>query len=781
MSASYVIQFASGELREGLDESAVRRLIESGEMTSDDRLSRDGSPPQEFYLYDEFVDLWDADDFGFGFGGDTPSPPKAVQALAPPPGPAPAAPSAPTFRSDAPVSETEALIDDVLDDVFGPSGDTGAQPLVPQESVEAPSLSARPAVTPPPTPAPPPSRRGTLSAEVEAAVPDPMSPRVSNAVASAPPAVDHAADTAPLPDLAAEIESELASLADGPIIDEREHTGSSSIISSSAIEPLGEEALEANEDPAIFEISESQELPALDLSDAKADPDFHGYDALSDELLDPLTIRELLYDSSLYTALAVAHTADEEALNQSYLNRAELIAARQRSMGRTELDQIAALEDIRRLVFQAFEHLREESTRSAYDAVGAQAGAFANARDVLDIAPLDPTSQDFRGSGTFSMARGMTGRSRAPRELVSAARRLATDSGTKIPRIQSSPKAFAPEGHLSLQNPSEDGGKRPYTSPLAAVDGGPTLITGTHSAVDIPRVYTAPHKAVETGQLSAIGPAREDLFAENVPSLARDEIAEAKRLRRARAAKTGEVEFTIDETPAAGVDALPLTWGGLANTSRAGAGFVQSLVTIILIVGASLYVVMMTDLGAEELNYGGPSPWFYGRVGLLLAMTLLGTVALRRESILRIGLKPSVGGIFIGLGVGAILGVLAALVAPIRVDESVPFEFVAGLLFLQVFSQELFFRGFVTRVLLVEIKKPLYALTISSILYGLFWLSYDVVLGQEGFYVFYYSVLLYGCGLGGILGYLFFRTKSLWTTIVTYYMVLLLAFVFGGG
>ena len=60
-------------------------------------------------------------------------------------------------------------------------------------------------------------------------------------------------------------------------------------------------------------------------------------------------------------------------------------------------------------------------------------------------------------------------------------------------------------------------------------------------------------------------------------------------------------------------------------------------------------------------------------------------------------------------------------------------------------------------------------------------MSYDVVLGQEGFYVFYYSVLLYGCGLGGILGYLFFRTKSLWTTIVTYYMVLLLAFVFGGG
>ncbi|MCA9563530.1 MAG: hypothetical protein KC561_08575, partial [Myxococcales bacterium] len=68
---SYTVHFDDGRTVEGLDAAAVRALISKGDVGVTDTVSRNGEEPCEYFLLDEFVDLWDVDDFDLDGADDS--------------------------------------------------------------------------------------------------------------------------------------------------------------------------------------------------------------------------------------------------------------------------------------------------------------------------------------------------------------------------------------------------------------------------------------------------------------------------------------------------------------------------------------------------------------------------------------------------------------------------------------------------------------------------------------------------------------------------------------
>ena len=484
---------------------------------------------------------------------------------------------------------------------------------------------------------------------------------------------------------------------------------------------------------------------------------FAGYDALSDNLLDPVTVRDLLFEASLYTALAVSHEATDDDLNDAYLRRAELIAQRQRNAKMVELDQVAALEDIRRLVFQCFEYLRDGARRKDYDRRGNLDGIFPPAAPELDLTPMDPNSAEFRNSGTFAAVGRAKVKSRRKGEssddlskYSSGASTLPLTSGEMVPRRSGS---FA-----SLQPPD--------------LSEGTTQGAGRISSMAGPRVYTSPHKAIESGEISTLGVTDAVLFRDEAPTTAREQL---EREEAARAKRGKERTRSLSARAAAIVgpgDAI--TWS--SETDKAGTGFLQSVLGTMIVAGISIVVVTMTTMGDGEFAFANPSSWFYGRNALLLAVALIGSFAVRRESVRQLGVRPAILWAMLAIFIGTALGLVGSMVAPIRIADP-PYAIIVSSFLIQAICQEVYFRGFVTRTLLLEMASPLLAIALSCLMYGVFYLSFRLVLAQEGFFQLYYSILLYGFGLGGIFGWLYYKSKSMWPGMIAHFLTFFFAFL----
>jgi membrane protease YdiL (CAAX protease family) len=496
-------------------------------------------------------------------------------------------------------------------------------------------------------------------------------------------------------------------------------------------------------DPAetLFPPGVSQALrPAPDVTTTGT---FLGYDALSDDQLDPLTIRDLLYDSSLYSVLAVSDDASTEQLNAGYLRRAELITSRQRTLTLDDLRQVAALEDIRRLVFHSFEYLRDQDRRTKHDAYSAAKGGFPSSQLLLGARALDPQSPEFLASGTYAAVRAAAGRIATktgsitvdgPRLAVTADRRVARrDSGQGL-------NAFAPPDDQSAGPPG----------------------------VDVPRTYSSAHKVLASGEHEPIEEPADSgsLFSADVPSAAQQAEEELRRRRTRESRLTGSGRK-------AAVDASPLEWGSAAGPhSRA---IPQAIVTTVLLCAVSLVVVLYTNLGPGEVDWEVGPPWLFGRNALLVGMAFLGTLALRRDPPKALGLEPSPGGIIFGLIMGGFLGFVGAYVSPPRAAHEINMALVFASCAAQAIGHEFFFRGFITRTFLVEMRSPLIALTLSCVFYSVFWMTFYSVLQNQGFWLLY-TVLLFGCGVGGIFAYLFYRTKCVWTVTIAHFMMLFVSF-----
>jgi membrane protease YdiL (CAAX protease family) len=61
------------------------------------------------------------------------------------------------------------------------------------------------------------------------------------------------------------------------------------------------------------------------------------------------------------------------------------------------------------------------------------------------------------------------------------------------------------------------------------------------------------------------------------------------------------------------------------------------------------------------------------------------------------------------------------------------------------------------------------------VFYGTFYLSFHDTMQHTGFYLFYYSLLIFGFGLGGVYGVLYWRTRSIWPGFCAHALILILA------
>jgi membrane protease YdiL (CAAX protease family) len=487
---------------------------------------------------------------------------------------------------------------------------------------------------------------------------------------------------------------------------------------------------------------------------------YEGYDPLADMQLDPVTVLHLLYDSSLYTVLRARPSEGVEPLRGRYMARAGLVAARQRGLRRSDVEQVAALEGIRRLVFQAFEVLLDRSRREAYEATAAATGRLAAAAAFLGLEVED-----------------------APFAFGSAVRLAEIPAAQRSDAFEAVGEAAASFGLTDEASREEDGDPFGINEELSRTTGQQVLTSrgagdgsGEHGVASRAerrsgagvRVYAGVLEAIDSRSHEAVAPVGE-IFEKEAPSRGRRQREASRRTAERLGVHTAGGRAVGSSSEASGVPA-GLRWGSeespLAAVSQA-----LGLTAVPFVL--SLLVVLTTELAAGELGFAGSSPWFFVRGLLLLGLAVVGTVVVRRERVTSLGLGVPFLEMALAVGFGAGLGLVASLVAPIRLPAGAsPVVAVSSMLFMAV-AHEAYFRGFVTRVLLVGLRSAGVAIAVSSGIYGLFALSYGSVLGQpvgEGLWG-----VVGAFALGGVLSLLYWRSRSVWPSAVTHFVALLLA------
>jgi membrane protease YdiL (CAAX protease family) len=691
--ASYVVHYASGQQSDEMDRDAVRELIRQGHIHTDDKLSRNGSDPAEFYLFDEFVDLWDVEDHAYDDFYAPPSTPAASGEHA-------------ALSPYEPVSTRSS-------GEFAPVPTDGAPPLSADDVEQA---------MPAPVVGPESSahRLSDLSeADIHAAVDGFFAPEDDQAR----PAHDTDEHEIVVDD------DELPPLGDDDLFLIEVDDDLGEIAVETLPMPNAQTPAAAPQEPAVdASFAPETELPAAPETEPVELPAwaFSGFDPLADDALDPATILELLLDASVYTVLTISTDVPADQLQTAYLKRAELIAKRQRGLPRSDARQVRAMDDIRRLIYQAYQVLIDPESRQAYHQAASLAGRLPGAAEYLSFEPSVPASP-----------------SPVP-VLPDSADRPA------VPELPSVEQSGSRPGVLSARD-------------LLAAEL--EEVTTTDSAEGV-RLYSHVIDRLGEGSLDQgpVGELFEDTVKVSRPPVTRQSTGRVRQPTDRY--RTYQQLRQFDEVPEGlrwGIDESPVPAVGQAL------GFTTLIATL------SLIVVLGSQWGAEELNYARPSAWHWIRSALLIAAAFVGTIAVRRERASTLGFFPHIGGIGVGLAVGVAVGVLGAWVAPNQLGENLPFGAIAVVaIAAQAFAHEVFFRGFVTRILLVGFTKVFPAIVVSCLIYGAFYLSYLSVWQITGFWKIYYSVLLFGFGLGSIYAVLFWRTRSIWPGVVAHALVLFL-------
>jgi membrane protease YdiL (CAAX protease family) len=662
----YIIHFEDGETSEELGAEELRKMIGDGTVTVRDQVSKEGSAPSEYYLYDEFVDLWDLDD-----------------------------------DDDDPLEvHTGDVRDDESDHLSGPFARTTLQGLSKRHN--------------PMTPLSDDSSSMATEEDVEMAMP---LPTISGTQSGLP------------------------------------------------FEAIGDDV-----DAAMSQVSSPGfEIEGFGDGTGAEDYEFKGYDALRDSMLDPITIYDLLIDSNLYSVLAVPSDMPDYLMNGAYLSRAEVTAQRQRDVARGDSKQVTAMEAARKLIFRAYDVLKDVKKRNEYDLDGKKRGGLQMAGAYLGLTPGSEADDLELGDvlPDFSEALDSLGADVEPvveEEEDILDDLIADELGDEVD-----------EGHLEALAKAEEA---VLTSGAhGALPNESHGMTGGEAAVEEgPWVYGASYRSISEGDVSRFSVVGE-LFPEAAPDAARRRrdiedrrvttTLQAKAVRnKYMAAFTGA---TLDEEEAALVAQRP----GVAIGQAIGLSLAVSLI--------ALLGMLLSGGGHNELNLARASWWFYARLGLLIGAALVGTVVLRKNKIQRIGFWPSPGWSVIGVGLGLVAGILAAFIAPIRFEGAVAFTTVIGLMFFQAIAHEMFFRGYVTRMLLIDFTAKWKAIALSGLLYGLFYLTYYNVMQLDLFSKLYFSILVPGMILGSAFAFLYWKSKSIWPSTIAHFMILVLARVMGPG
>ncbi len=197
-----------------------------------------------------------------------------------------------------------------------------------------------------------------------------------------------------------------------------------------------------------------------------------------------------------------------------------------------------------------------------------------------------------------------------------------------------------------------------------------------------------------------------------------------------------------------------------------GAPGAVALVASLLLFACLFVGANLLGKGATEYLYSGDDWFFYVRRGSLLVIGLLGLKLATRAPFLRLFKELRFNFVFAATFFALIWGSLVGFLSPgQRVDGSL--AVVLGLTVFHVFSEEVFFRGFVTRALLDQFGGDWQrAIPISALLYGAYHLTYysfwvETELGPK----FYWCAVI-GLFAGIPYALLYQRTKGITAPLV---------------
>lgn len=157
-------------------------------------------------------------------------------------------------------------------------------------------------------------------------------------------------------------------------------------------------------------------------------------------------------------------------------------------------------------------------------------------------------------------------------------------------------------------------------------------------------------------------------------------------------------------------------------------------------------------LGKAESLHDPSSLWLYGRRLIMISLALAFSWLVKKETLKDLGFKISFSWILISFVAGVAIG----FGNPGGFDPTLPFAILLALF--HTFATELFFRGFIFRTFLSSFKNPWTAIILSSLLYGIFyltvWTASTQPLSGKIFFVFLFTVL------GIIFSYCYNKSNS---------------------
>ncbi len=244
------------------------------------------------------------------------------------------------------------------------------------------------------------------------------------------------------------------------------------------------------------------------------------------------------------------------------------------------------------------------------------------------------------------------------------------------------------------------------------------------------------------------------------------ERAQQRKVKRPRRPVALQIDPAEEGDPLTG----PLVFG----VGDVGRGVRHVVGVFGLVFVGSLMLSSVLGLGARELALATDEAMIFARAGLLSVAGIAAVAGLRREGLERLGWVPRWKPFVLSLLAAVAMGSAASALARFEVDATATLAGIFGLLTVRAFAEVLFFQGFVTRTLLVEMKNPASAVLVSAGLYGLYALTYVPIL-QASPAAMIYAVLVYTLGGGLPLALMYARTRSVAALFACQFIILLMA------
>ena len=172
-----------------------------------------------------------------------------------------------------------------------------------------------------------------------------------------------------------------------------------------------------------------------------------------------------------------------------------------------------------------------------------------------------------------------------------------------------------------------------------------------------------------------------------------------------------------------------------------------------------------TGMGADEFKVTPDEPMIFVRSAFLLVLGAAGLLGLRREKVTRVGLTPELWPSLVCLPIAALIGLMATPIARLDLSADADLSVVLGLLAVRAVGEAVFFHGFITRTLLIELEDSTLALFISALMYGAYALTFQPI-AEGAILNILFGVMVYGFGSGFPLAIMYWKTRSVLIPIV---------------